>query len=155
MSTDVERLSALMPLMQHSMAHLGAQSTPTGRKLGLTNTRMAALAAVTQADRLTMTALAAALDLPAPLATRTVDELVERGLMQRHSDQSDRRRVLIGLTRDGLRAFDDVHREGEQLIASILEHMTDAETDALILGLEAMMRAMHGPAGLLAKHKHP
>ncbi|MHB8050906.1 MAG: hypothetical protein ACYDHQ_06770, partial [Coriobacteriia bacterium] len=62
---------------------------------------------------------------------------------------------IVSYTRDGLRAFDDVHREGEQLIASILEHMTDAETDALILGLEAMMRAMHGPAGLLAKHKHP
>ncbi len=154
MSTDTERLGALIPLMQHSMAHLGAQSTPTGRKLGLTNTRVAALAAAARTDRLTMSALAAALDLPAPLATRTADELVERGLMQRHADESDRRRVLIGLTSDGRKAFDDVHREAERLIAGVLEHMTDAETDALILGLEAMMRAMHGPDGLLAKHEH-
>lgn len=155
MSHHAERLARAVPLVRHTLAHLGAQATPTGKSLGLTNTRMMALAAALRADGLAMSDLAAALDLPAPLATRTVDELVERGLLERGGDPSDRRRVLVRPTPGGTRAFEDVHHEAEQVIGEVLERMTSEEGDALVLGLEALLRVMHGPGGILPGHDHP
>lgn len=155
MSHHAERLARIMPLMQHIVSHLGVQSTPAGKRLGLTNTRMMALAAVLHADGLAMSDLAAALDLPAPLATRTVGELVDRGLLQRASDASDRRRVLVRATPSALRAFDEVHRDAARLVAEVLERMTDRESDALVVGLEALLRALHAADGPLSPHDHP
>jgi len=151
----VDRLAQIMPLMHHVVAHLGVQSTPSGRRLGLTNTRMMALAAAIHSGGLTMSELATALGLPAPLATRTVDELVERGLLERGADPSDRRRVLVSASPGAREAFDDVHRDAALMIGEVLEHMTAEEADALVVGLEALLRAMHASDGLLAPHHHP
>ncbi|HET6498123.1 MAG TPA: MarR family transcriptional regulator [Coriobacteriia bacterium] len=155
MAHHAERLARIMPLMHHIVSHLGVQSTPSGKRLGLTNTRMMALAAVMHGDGLAMSDLAAVLDFPAPLATRTVDELVERGLLVRASDPSDRRRVLVRATPAAPKAFDEVHRDAALLIGHVLERMTDEEADALVVGLEALSRAMHAPGGPLAPHDHP
>ncbi|MHB8868070.1 MAG: MarR family winged helix-turn-helix transcriptional regulator [Thermoleophilia bacterium] len=160
MSHHAERLALAVPLVRHLLAHLGAQSTPTGKSLGLTNTRVMALGAALHAhgpaaDGLAMSDLAAALDLPAPLATRTVDELVERGLLERTGDPSDRRRVLVRPTPEGIRAFEDLHHESEKVMAEVLGRMTTEEGDALVVGLEALLRVMHEPGGILPRHDHP
>lgn len=159
MSHHTERLAHLMPLLQQTAAHLGVQYTVTGRHLGLTNTRMVALVTVAAADGRSMSDIAQALDLAAPLATRTIDELTERGLIERSGDRSDRRRVLVSATAAGARAIDDVHAEAAELIAAVLERMTSKEQDALVLGLEALLRAMHEPQpdgvpGPLSGHTH-
>ena len=155
MSHHVQHLAHIMPLMRHVVSHLGVESTPSGKRFGLTTTRIIALAAALHADGLTMSELAAALDLPAPLATRTADELVQRGLLERLADASDRRRVLVRATPLGRQALDEVHGEAEQLIAGVLERMTAEEADALVLGLGALIRVMHEAGGMLARREHP
>ena len=139
-------LSRLMPLLRHAIMHLGVDQTPTGKALGLTNARIMALAAVDAEDGCSMTDLAERLALPAPLATRVADELVARDLVERSGDPSDRRRVVLRLTEEGRRAFETVHQEAEQLVSAVLLRMTEDETEALLAGLRAFLRALHAPA---------
>jgi DNA-binding MarR family transcriptional regulator len=146
MPHHTEDLSRLMPVLRHATTHLGVEQTPTGKALGLTNARMMALAAVDAASACSMGDLAARLVLPAPLATRVADELVARDLVERIGDPDDRRRVLLRLTDQGRRALEAVHGEAEQLISTVLERMTVAETEALLMGLQAFLRVLHAPA---------
>jgi DNA-binding MarR family transcriptional regulator len=132
-----------MPVLRHATTHVGVEQTPTGRALGLTNARMMALAAIGGGDGCSMTQR---LSLPAPLATRVADELVARDLVERLGDPGDRRRVMLRRTRHGQTALDTVHREAEQLVSAVVERMTEAETEALLVGLQAFLRVLHAPA---------
>lgn len=154
MADRSERLSRVMPLIQHAVAHLGVQATESGRRFGLTNSRIAALSMVLNAGELNMSELASAIDYPPPLATRLVDELVERGLLERRSDPEDRRRVLVRVTDQGVRVFDDVHREGAAILEHVLDAMSTDDADALIRGLEALLSVLHDPTGPLRPHEH-
>ncbi len=102
-----------------------------------------------------MSDLAASLNLSPPLATRTADELVERGLVERVSSPGDRRRVIVRATPEARKVFEDVHVEAAQLIDGVLAEMSMEEQDALVLGLEGLLRAMHSSTTPLAAHKHP
>ena len=146
MSHHTKDLSRLMPVLRHATTHLGVEQTATGKALGLTNARMMALAAVGVKDHCSMTDLAQRLSLPAPLATRVADELVARDLVERFGDPADRRRVVLRLTEDGRTAFETVHQEAEQLVSAVLLRMTEAESEALLVGLQAFLRVLHAPA---------
>lgn len=139
-------LSQLMPLLRHATAHLGVEQTATGKEFVLTNGRMMALAVVDQRGECSMSDLAQELGLPSPLATRVAEELVTRGLAERDSDPADRRRVLLRLTDRGRETFATVHEEAEELISAVLARMSTQETEALLLGLRAFLRALHEPA---------
>lgn len=154
MSEQSHRLANVMPLLQHVTSHLGVQSTPTGKKLGLTNTRMMALGAASRTAGMTMTELADELALPGPLATRAVDELVQRGLVERSTDPTDRRRVIVAATTEGVTTIGAVHQETEAAYLPVIERMAPEEADALVTGLEALIRVLHEPDSPLPRHRH-
>jgi DNA-binding MarR family transcriptional regulator len=139
-------LSRLMPVLRHATTHLGVEQTAAGKALGLTNARMMALAAVIAAEPCSMSDFAAHLALPSPLATRVAEELVSRDLVERFGDSGDRRRVLLRATEQGRATLEAVHGEAEQLVSAVLERMTAAETEALLVGLRAFLRELHAPA---------
>ena len=63
----------------------------------------------------------------APSVTRTVNGLVERGLVARSDDPTDGRQVILSLTADGRRVIKETRRRRDQWLATRLEHLTDAE----------------------------
>jgi DNA-binding MarR family transcriptional regulator len=136
-------LSRLMPLVRHAAAHLGVEQTPVGKRLGLTNGRMVALAVIDARESCSMSELGHQLGLPSPLATRVAGELVDRGLVRRDADPADRRRVMLLLTERGRDALAAVHRESEELVSAALQRMTEGETESLLLGLRAFLRELH------------
>lgn len=152
MPNHSEHLSRLMPLLQHATSHMGALSTESGRRYSLANSRMAVLSVVMHTGRSRMSDLADALDLPRPLATRAVNELVERGLLERTADPADRRSVLVQPSANGRAVYADVQRESATALKEILADMTDDEADALLIGLEALLRALHRPGRASAQH---
>lgn len=157
MSHHDRQVARLLPSLRHAIAHLGVEQTPTGRKLGLTNPRLVALEYVGSTDDCTMSDLARALDLPAPLATRLIDELHQRGLVTRRNDERDRRRVRLSLTRQGVRAVRAAERELEELVSLAVDRLSDDEAAALAAGLESFLRVLHdasSPAAL-PPHVHP
>lgn len=65
-------------------------------------------------------ALAEAVGVTPPTATRMCDRLVRKGLVRRRSDRRDRRQVRVALTGDGRRLVDAVTRRRRREIARLL-----------------------------------
>jgi DNA-binding MarR family transcriptional regulator len=74
-----------------------------------------ALGAIGQHGRLTMSALAELLEVPLSTATRTVDKLVSKGLIERKQSAQDRRVFEVAFGRRGKRIHQYVldSRQGE------------------------------------------
>ncbi len=69
---------------------------------------------------LSMSDLSGRVRIPAPTATRIVDRLVERALLYRNVDATDRRRVLVHAA-----------ERGRRLCRSLAPRIADAERDGL------------------------
>ena len=65
-------------------------------------------------------ALAEAVAVTAPTASRLVDRLVKKGLVRRRTDRQDRRQVRIALTETGRHLVDTVSARRRQEIAALL-----------------------------------
>lgn len=74
----------------------------------------------------------------APSMSRTVNGLVERGLVARADDPTDGRQVILSLTREGRRAIRETRRRRDQWLATRLERLTDDER-ALLADATALL----------------
>lgn len=68
----------------------------------------------------------------APSVTRTVNTLVERGLVARSDDPTDGRQVILSLTAQGKQTIKETRRRRDLWLATRLEHLTDAERALLV-----------------------
>jgi len=129
-------------LVAASVAHAGEVVTPPQlRTLVLVATR-------SEVDAAT---IAAALDIHPSGATRLCDRLVAAGLLDRSTSDTDRRRVVLTLTRAGADLVDSVMDHRQAALARILERMSPEDGESLALGLAAFSDAADEPeAGPIA-----
>lgn len=80
-----------------------------------------------------------------PTASKKVDDLVERGLLQRGADASDRRRLTLSLTRDGERLIATAKRPAHAQVAALLGRLSPAERARVREGL-TLLRGLLEPA---------
>ncbi len=93
-----------------------------------------------------MSDLASRLVLSPSGATRAVDQLERKGLVQRSVDQGDRRGSLATLTKEGralLRRATTVHVRG--LREHLLTHLSRTELEQLVTALEAVLDGEGSP----------
>lgn len=67
----------------------------------------------------------------APSMTRTVNGLVERGLVQRADDPTDGRQVILSLTPGARTVLKDIRRKRDQWMVVRLKRLTPQEQDIL------------------------
>lgn len=68
----------------------------------------------------TVSAVADALDIDQPRASKLVAAAVEAGLVERRADQADGRRSFLAMTPAGMEATEQIHRFRRRLIGSAL-----------------------------------
>jgi len=89
--------------------------------------------------------LAEALEIGPATLTVTADTLERRGLIERARGlPDDRRAVVLRLTPAGHALFWALKARAVSGISRLLEQSQPGECDALILGLEALQRGLHG-----------
>lgn len=88
-----------------------------------------------------VSALADASQTGLPAVSKAVDSLVKRGLVQRSSDPLDRRKVPLVLTDEGLRVLQVIFGEAEDWLALHFENLSEEETEAIMKGLSALIKA--------------
>ena len=90
---------------------------------------------------LPMRALAESLDVSQASATGIVDRMEQRGIVERRRDEADRRVIRVALTDEGRRLIAGLAAERRDHLARILDRLTEAELDGLLLGTRALRRA--------------
>ena len=92
--------------------------------------------------RMRMTDVSRKMDISKPAATQMVNRLVERGMVERVSDESDRRVVCIRATEEGLRIMGARMEKNLALIDRVVDRMGAADANALAALLERFFDAM-------------
>lgn len=82
------------------------------------------------------TDLARAAELNPGAMTRLIDKLIERGLVERHADPSDRRVVRIQLSAQGQSIWRDIDQCGNRVRERALSDLDEAERLQFIRNLE-------------------
>ena len=99
-----------------------------------------AIEAAADAGRdMTVGAVADALGVDQPRASRLVARAVGAGLVRRGADPDDGRRSVLTLTSRGRRVLADVHRNRQQAVASALAGWSSDDRDALARLLTAFV----------------
>ena len=107
---------------------------------GLTLLQYHALRAIwTSGPALDMTSIGAVTGLTASSLTSIVDRLAERGLVERHHDAKDRRRIVATITDEGEALMQRVRTRDLETLAILLEH---SPTEDLATTLD-VFRALH------------
>jgi len=79
----------------------------------------------------TMKQIAQALGVAVSTPTRTIDRLVEKGLVSRTVGKEDRRKLLIELTSAGKDILSEMDEEGLTVIRKMVENLEDVEIESL------------------------
>ncbi len=109
-------------------------------QLELTITQIKLLHQLEDTDReLTLKEAAQRVPLSLAAASRTVDDLVRRGLIQRHEDAEDRRMKRVGLTEDGRSMIRRLNAARLNGLQQFTQTLTDDERQTLATALERLL----------------
>ncbi|WP_378732199.1 MarR family winged helix-turn-helix transcriptional regulator [Nocardia brasiliensis] len=97
--------------------------------------QLQALAIVQQHGQINLNGLAAELDAMPSSASRLCDRLQAAGLLARTASLANRREVMLALTRDGHRLLTEVSTTRQRELAQVLQGMSAAGREALLVGL--------------------
>ncbi|AEG17776.1 MarR family winged helix-turn-helix transcriptional regulator [Methanobacterium paludis] len=78
----------------------------------------------------TMKQIAKTLGVATSTPTRTVDRLLEKGLVKRTVGEKDRRQVLIELTFRCKKLMEDMDKEGLKMTKKLLQNFSDEEIES-------------------------
>ncbi|MBU6428090.1 MAG: MarR family winged helix-turn-helix transcriptional regulator [Cyanobacteria bacterium REEB65] len=85
--------------------------------------------------------LSSGLAISYPAATKAVDRLVAKSLVDRQSDPHDRRKEGLTVTPEGLELLERVRKIRGDRLEAVLTRMEDTERKALVRGLRGFLTA--------------
>ena len=138
-STDraAEIVEALAPLLAHHRHRWAARC----QAHGLSIVGFQVLALLEMHGGMPMTRLADELGVALPNATGIVSRLVERGIVARADDATDRRRVLVTLTDEGRRMIGEMEASRRERMSRLFAVMTDEQQRRLLQAVKDLRAA--------------
>lgn len=97
-------------------------------------------------NQLTPTQLAAAAHVAPSSMTHRLDRMVERDLVDRTPDPSNRTRILVGLTERGWELYGSAIRESNLVEADLMRGLTSRQVDDLAYLLEKLLAGLDASA---------
>jgi DNA-binding MarR family transcriptional regulator len=144
------RLELLVELLgAFSSSVLTTNLLTEGQASGLTIAQWEALAFLARHGGCSSKALAEGLRISVPSATRLVDRLTRKSLVDRRESEEDRRLVILTLTNEGCRALSRVREARAILLEHALRTLPASDREALLALLEHFLRAVLSDAHAL------
>jgi DNA-binding MarR family transcriptional regulator len=113
---------------------------------GLSVAQFYTLDAVGMQGQLTLNELADTLYITPSTASRTVEELVRKGLVERCQDPTDRRAVCLSLTPSGQELFEALRQHLIQRQLAILQQIDPDSRRSVLTALQKLSQAVKDPA---------
>jgi DNA-binding MarR family transcriptional regulator len=113
---------------------------------GLSVAQCYSLDAIGTQGRMTLNDLADSLYITASTASRTVDELVRKGLVERRQDATDRRAISLTLTPRGYALFEALRRHLVQQQMAILHQIDPKSRRDVVTALQKLSQAIKDPS---------
>jgi DNA-binding MarR family transcriptional regulator len=114
------------------------RQTDAADAAGLTPARVSALLNVERHGPMRLSVLATAEGLNPTMLSRMVADLVDAGLLERHSDPDDRRSAWVEATADGRELAERMRRQRTQAVENALEQMEPGDRSAIEHSLPAL-----------------
>lgn len=112
---------------------------PHWMHIDLSMGQLRTLVALATLQAVNISTLAETLEVSKPTASTLVDQLVQRGLVERTEDAEDRRRTLVALSQAGSNMMAQLRQEGPpERMAQWLEAMNPDDLAALTRGTQAL-----------------
>lgn len=86
--------------------------------------------------------LAKRMEVSMPTISKTIDVLERRGLVERAADETDRRRVLLTMTREGRATLRRVLDRGIEQLSEVLSSASPEELDRIEQGMESLSEVL-------------
>lgn len=127
---QIKEISELLPKI---VRNLRIARLIEGAKPGLTTSQLMVLLILkgTKKFPIPVGKLVQELAVSFPTVTGIVDRLCRENLVERISSESDRRLVLLKLTKEGTKVIDQLQKALEQLLIKVLRKMNPAEQKAI------------------------
>lgn len=138
---------SLLYLVKQVELAVRAELDELTRPEGLTAPQYTALTVLERHSDLTAAKLARLSFVTAQSTADMVTALLDRGLIERHRDSADRRRLVIALTRDGKRLLTRLRPRVAELESRTVALLSEAEAARLRTSLEQCRRALAHPDG--------
>jgi DNA-binding MarR family transcriptional regulator len=113
---------------------------------GLSVAQCYSLDAIGARGQLTLNELADSLYIAPSTASRTTEELVRKGLVERRQDAADRRAVCLTLTPPGQALFEAVRRHLIERQLAILQQIDPSSRRDVLTALQKLSQAVKDPA---------
>jgi len=126
--------------LESLLRHLVASNVPAFLGVDVTMSQAKVLHVALLRPDISMSALAAELQVSASAISGLVDRLVEHGYVDRREDPADRRQQLVNLTPAGRETVDRLREFGVGHVRPLLAHLSPAELEALHTGITALDR---------------
>lgn len=102
--------------------------------------QISALVSIAKHEPMTLQQLADHERITAPSMLKTVQSLIELGYITRRPHESDKRKQLLEVTKQGNAAIDDVRERRDAWMQDQLDHLTEEEIALLRAALPALQR---------------
>lgn len=133
-----KEISVMLPKLMK-----GARSSFLSRT-NITSAQMIMLASIHDYGKCKLKTLANERDISPPTATGLIDRLVKAGYVKRHQDSSDRRAVMISLTKKGEMVVENFLNTVRNRWKKILIHLTPEEQRQYLNILKRIVSILSG-----------
>jgi DNA-binding MarR family transcriptional regulator len=113
---------------------------------GLSVAQCYAVDAIGMPGQLTLNELAETLYITPSTASRTVDDLVRKGLVERRQDPVDRRAIRLSLTPPGQALYEALRRHLIQRQMTILEQLDPGSRRSVLKAVQQLFEAIKDPS---------
>ncbi|XVE34001.1 MarR family winged helix-turn-helix transcriptional regulator [Wukongibacter baidiensis] len=138
--TNVNTLRELIRIL---VRNLGILEKDGASCCGITIAQCHALVEIGRACKITLNDLASILTLDKSTTSRTINNLVNQGLVERETDESDRRYVKIQLTEQGNEVFVTIEKNMDQYYSNIFKSLPKDKESQVLESLNLLLDAIN------------
>lgn len=132
-------ITTVQSLMQAITREFHTLEKNVSVRCGITPSQWSTLLAFSDAEALKMNELSKRLALTTSTMTRMIDNLVAEGLVERKQDFTDRRAVMVCLTKEGKHLTEKLHKLQNEYFSTLLDNIDTEVRNQIIASLNNLL----------------